>query len=63
MVKQADIGFIAKFKNIMDIWIHFRIQQIWAYIMEIKILLFSVLVRCHLENLFTSKSHVLSGDE
>lgn len=61
MVKQADSGFIAKFKNIMDIWIHFRIQQIWVHILEIIILFFSALVRCHLENLCISKSHILKG--
>lgn len=50
MVKQADFGFRVKLNDVMDIWIYFRIQQIWVYIVEIIIQLFSALVRCHLEN-------------
>ena len=63
MVKQADFGFIAELKNIMDIWIHFRILQIWVHILEITILFSSALVRCHLENLCSSKSSILKGCE
>lgn len=51
LVKQANFGFIVKLKDVMDIWIYFRIQQIWVYIMEIITQLFSALVRCHVKNL------------
>lgn len=60
LVKQADFGFIVKLEDVVDIWIYFRIQQMWVYIMEIIIQLFSVLVRCHVENL---KSPVLGRHE
>lgn len=63
MVKQADFGFIVKFKNIMAIWIHFRSQHIGVHVVEIIILAFSALVRCHLENLLTSEGRVSRGHE
>ena len=51
LVKRADFGFSVRLKDVMDIWMYFRIQQIWVHIMEIIIQLFPVLVRCHVENL------------